>query len=106
MKIAVAGGTGVTGRHVTESVRAAGHTAVVLSRSAGVDLMDGRGLADALRGVSAVIDVTNTTTTRRSRAVAFFGTVTSNLLAAEQQAGIGHHVALSIVGANRVGFGY
>ena len=59
MKIAVAGGTGVTGRHVTESVRAAGHTAVVLSRSAGVDLMDGRGLADALRGVSAVIDVTH-----------------------------------------------
>lgn len=106
MKIAVAGGTGMTGRHVTGSVRAAGHTAVVLSRSAGVDLMDGRGLADALRGVSAVIDVTNTTTTRRARSVAFFGTVTRNLLAAEQQAGVGHHVALSIVGTDRVGYGY
>ena len=106
MKIAVAGGTGVTGRHVTESVRAAGHTAVVLSRSAGVDLLEGHGLADALRGVSAVIDVTNTTTTRRARSVAFFGTVTRNLLAAEQQAGTGHHVALSIIGTDRVDFGY
>lgn len=106
MKIAVAGGTGVTGRHVTGSVRAAGHTAVVLSRSAGADLTDGRGVAEALRGVSAVIDVTNTATTRRARAVAFFGTVTTNLLAAERQAGVGHHVALSIIGANRIDYGY
>jgi len=106
MKIAVAGGTGVTGRHVTESVRAAGHTAVVLSRSAGVDLMDGRGLADALRGVSAVIDVTNTMTTSRSRAVAFFSTVTTNLLEAEREAGVGHHVAVSIIGADRIDYSY
>jgi uncharacterized protein YbjT (DUF2867 family) len=106
VKIAVAGGTGITGRHVTESVRAAGHTAVVLSRSAGVDLMDGRGLADALRGVSAVIDVTNTMTARRSRAVAFFGTVTTNLLEAERQAGVGHHVAVSIIGTDRIDYGY
>jgi len=106
MKIAVAGGTGIAGRHVTGSVRAAGHTAVVLSRSAGADLLDGHGLADALRGVSAVIDVTNTTTARRARSVAFFGTVTRNLLEAEQRAGVGHHVALSIVGTDRVDFGY
>jgi uncharacterized protein YbjT (DUF2867 family) len=106
VKIAIAGGTGVTGRHVTSSVRAAGHTAVVLTRSAGIDLMDGRGLAGALDGVSAVIDVTNTSTTRRSLAVAFFGTVTGNLLAAERQAGAGHHVALSIVGADRIDYGY
>jgi uncharacterized protein YbjT (DUF2867 family) len=106
MKIAVAGGTGVTGRHVTESVRAAGHTAVVLARSAGVDLTDGAGLAGALRGVSAVIDVTNITTTRRAPAVAFFGAVTRNLLEAERQAGAGHHVALSIIGVDRIAYGY
>jgi hypothetical protein len=79
---------------------------MVLSRSAGVDLMDARGLASALSGVSAVIDVTSTVTTRRAPAENFFGTVTRNLLEAEREAGVGHHVALSIIGCDRVAYGY
>ncbi len=106
MRIAVAGGTGTVGQHVTSAVRAAGHEPVVLSRSAGVDLEAGTGVADALRGVSMVIDVTSTVTLRAARSVAFFGTVTSNLLAAGKRAGVSHHVALSIVGSDRIGYGY
>ena len=68
----------------------------------GVDLLAGAGLADALRGVRAVIDVTNTPAASPDETRAFFGTVTGNLLAAELQAGVEHHVALSIVGADRV----
>ncbi len=106
MRIAVAGGTGVVGRYVVEAVRAAGHETVVISRSAGVDLVTGTGLADALNGADAVIDVSNTTSLRPSEAVRFFSTVTSHLLAAEADAEVQHHVALSIVGIDRVPTGY
>src|ERR1700744_19795 len=61
MRIAVAGGTGVVGRYVVEAVRAAGHETVAISRSTGVDLVTGTGLADALKGADVVIDVSNTT---------------------------------------------
>jgi uncharacterized protein YbjT (DUF2867 family) len=106
MRIAVAGGTGVVGHYVVEAARAAGHETVVVSRSAGVDLLTGAGLAGALDGADAVIDVSNINTLRRARAVQFFGAVTSRLLAAEAAAGVGHHVALSIVGIDRVPTGY
>lgn len=106
MRIAVAGGTGVVGRFVVEAVRAAGHTPVVLARSTGVDLTTGAGLDQALEGADAVVDVSNVTTTSRARAVAFFEAATGNLLAAEAEAGVAHHVALSIVGVDRVGLGY
>ncbi|MEV6306351.1 NAD(P)H-binding protein [Actinoplanes sp. NPDC051861] len=106
MRIAVAGGTGVMGRLVVAAARAVGHEAVVISRSAGVDLMTGAGLDEALRDVQAVIDVANVTTLSRARSVAFFETTTGNLLAAGQRAGAGHHVALSIVGVDRVKSGY
>jgi uncharacterized protein YbjT (DUF2867 family) len=106
MRIAVAGGTGVVGRYVVETARAAGHEPVVISRSGGVDLFTGTGLAGALDGADAVIDVSNSMAVTRSKAVQFFGTVTSHLLAAEASVGVRHHVALSIVGIDRVPTGY
>lgn len=106
MIIAVAGGTGLIGRHVVEAVRAVGDVPLVLARSTGVDLTTGAGLEQALEGVSVVIDVSNVVTTRRKKSVAFFEAATSNLLAAEAKAGVAHHVALSIVGSDRVDLGY
>jgi len=106
MRIAVAGGTGVVGRYAVEAARAAGHEVVVLSRSAGADVITGVGLADALEGVDAVVDTTNTTTLSAAKAVSFFETATRNLLAAEEAAGIGHHVALSIVGIDGIDSSY
>ena len=98
MRIAVAGGTGVVGRHVIDQLEAAGHQPVTLARSAGVDLVSGRGLDAALEGVTVVVDVVSVVTTRARAAVDFFTAATRNLLAAGQHAGVGHHVALSIVG--------
>ncbi|MER7892950.1 SDR family oxidoreductase [Micromonospora sp. NPDC094482] len=106
MRIAVAGGTGWVGRRVVDTVGAAGHEPVVLARSTGVDLMRGSGLDDALSGVAVVIDVSNVVTTSRKKSERFFGTATGNLLAAGQRAGVRHHVVLSIVGVDRVNFGY
>ena len=88
MRIAVAGGTGVVGRRVVDAVTAAGHEPMVLARSRGVDLTTGQGLDDALAGVEAVIEVSNVTTARRRRSVAFFTTATSQLLAAGRRAGV------------------
>lgn len=106
MRIAVAGGTGTVGKHVVDSVRAGGDTPVVIARSAGIDLVTGHGLAEALRDVSTVIDVSNLTSMSAKKSIAFFEAVTRQLLAAEQRAGVGHHIALSIVGVDRVGLGY
>lgn len=106
MRLAVAGGTGVVGRHVVAAAVAAGHEPVVLSRKDGVDLTTGRGLDAALRGADAVIDVSNVTTMSRRRSMSFFVGATEQLLAAGRRAGVGHHVALSIVGADRVDLGY
>lgn len=106
MRVAVAGGTGWTGRRVVDALRAAGDEVVVLARGAGVDLVSGEGLAGALADVDAVVDVTNTPTRRRRTATTFFETVTTTLQRAEQAAGVRHHVVLSIVGCDRVGLGY
>jgi uncharacterized protein YbjT (DUF2867 family) len=102
VRIAVAGGTGLAGRQTVEALGDAGHDAVVLARSVGVDLTTGRGLAEALVGVDAVIDVSNTPTVSAEQARAFFTATTGQLLAAERQAGVRHHVVLSIVGVDRV----
>lgn len=102
MRIAVAGGTGLVGAHTVAAARAAGHDVVVMSRSTGVDVLTGRGLADALVGVDAVIDVTNVPTLSGKKARSFFETATRRLLAAEKAAGVGHHVALSIVGIDGI----
>jgi uncharacterized protein YbjT (DUF2867 family) len=102
VRIAVAGGTGVAGRYVVEVARHAGHDVVSLSRSEGVDLTSGDGLAARLEGVDAVVDVTGTKAQQTSAAEAFFGDITRNLLEAEQAAGVGHHIVLSIIGIDRV----
>ncbi|GGI45804.1 uncharacterized protein YbjT (DUF2867 family) [Agromyces flavus] len=106
MRIAVAGATGNVGRHVIESATARGHDILSLTRRAGYDLEKGTGLAGALDGVDAVIDVANvvSTSTRRSRE--FFTAVTTHLLAAERDAGARHHVTLSIVGIDGVDAAY
>jgi uncharacterized protein YbjT (DUF2867 family) len=105
MRIAIAGGTGTLGRHVAAELVTRGHEVRVLSRSSRafpVDLSTGAGLAEALAGCAVVVDTTNSQ--RRSRQVLVEGS--GRLLAAEQQAGIGHHVCVSIVGCDRVPIGY
>src|SRR5690242_3034349 len=106
VRIAVPGATGVVGRHVVEEVRRTGHEPVAMARSLGVDVMTGNGLAAALRGTDAVIDVLSVGTMSAAKATDFFGTTSANLLRAEQEAGVRHHVALSIVGIDLVPLGY
>lgn len=101
MRLAVAGGTGTVGRHVVDAARARGHEVVVLSRSTGIDLMTGSGVDAALTGVDAVVDTSNTTAMSAKASVRAFRAMTGHLLAAEAAAGVGHHVALSIVGIDR-----
>ncbi len=102
LRVAVAGGTGRTGRRVVTALQRAGHPTVVLSRSSGVDLVTGSGIDRALADVDAVIDVTNTLVTDDDAAREFFANATGNLLGAEQRAGVAHHVLLSILGVDRV----
>jgi len=102
MRIAVAGATGHIGALTVSALESRAHDVVPIGRSLGVDLLTGEGLDDALAGVEAVVDVTNSPASDRAEAVAYFGTATRNLLAAEQRAGVRHHVLLSIVGLDRV----
>jgi uncharacterized protein YbjT (DUF2867 family) len=91
---------------VVGQARAAGHDVVVIARSAGVDLSTGAGLDAALESVHTVIDVSNIQTISKTASIRFFETTTRNLLAAEQRCGVNHHVLLSIVGIDRVHWGY
>lgn len=102
MRIAVVGGTGHVGRETVAALHRSGHDAVPMSRSTGVDVLSGDGLEKALAGAAAVIDVTNTAEMDAEATRRFFGTVSANLVAAEQRAGVGHHVLLSIVGVDRI----
>ncbi|WP_349828083.1 SDR family oxidoreductase [Brevibacterium litoralis] len=104
--VAVAGGTGVVGRATVEALRSTGHEARVLSRSTGVDLVTGAGLAEALVGVEAVVDTANKTTMGARPAIDFFAAATGNLLGASAAAGVRHAVVLSIVGIDRVPHDY
>ena len=106
MRIVVAGATGSLGTHVVAAVRAAGHEPVPISRNSGADLISGSGLEERLRGASAVIDASATSSTSAKGSTDFFTTVTRNLLSAEREAGVPHHVAISIVGAARVDANY
>lgn len=106
MRIAVAGATGTVGRHVAAVAAERGHEVVGLTRLAGVDLTTGSGLAERLDRVDAVIDVVNANAQRKADSEAFFGAVTRSLLAAEREAGVAHHVALSIIGIDDVPSGY
>jgi len=102
LRIAVIGGTGLVGRHAVDALGRAGHDAVVVARSRGVDVATGEGLDEALVGAKAVVDVTNPAVWDTDEARATFGAMTERLLAAEERAGVAHHVLLSIVGVDRV----
>lgn len=106
MRIAVAGPNGALGSAVVAAARAAGHEVVPLGRRDGIDLLTGAGLDTALTGVDAVIDASNTFTLSARAATRFFQTATANLMAAEQRAGVGHHVAMSIVGSDQINASY
>ncbi|TVY06244.1 NAD-dependent epimerase/dehydratase family protein [Mycolicibacterium porcinum] len=102
MRIAVAGATGNIGARVVAALQGAGHDVVAISRSNGVDLSTGEGLDAALAGVQAVVDAISAPPTDRDSTVDYLGTATRNLLAAEDRAGVGHHVLLSIVGIHGI----
>ncbi|MBB2748991.1 UNVERIFIED_ORG: uncharacterized protein YbjT (DUF2867 family) [Microbispora rosea subsp. rosea] len=102
MRIAVAGATGNIGKRTVAALERDGHDVVRVSRSLGVDLMTGEGLDKALDGVEAVVDAISSNAIDRDESVAYFGTTTRNLLAAEERAGVRHHVLLSIIGIHRV----
>jgi uncharacterized protein YbjT (DUF2867 family) len=102
MKIVVVGGTGLIGSKLVTNLREHGHEAVAAAPSAGVNTLTGEGLADVLTGASVVIDVSNSPSFEDGPVLEFFVTSTRNLLAAEAAAGVGHHVALSVVGSQRL----
>ena len=101
-RVAVAGATGNIGALTVAALEQAGHDVWRISRSLGVDLITADGIDAALTGVDAVIDATSYEAADRDDAVAYFGTTTRNLLAAEERAGVRHHVLLSIAGVNRI----
>lgn len=106
MRIAIAGGTGVVGRHVVTAARERGHEPVVLARSTGTDLYAGTGIEEALAGVEAVIDTTSRQTVSARTSIDFFRTVTQHLVTAGRRCGVRHHVAVSIIGAREAPFSY
>ena len=102
MKIVVIGGTGALGSKVVDTLRERGHEAVAASPRTGVDTLTGEGLADALAEAGAIVDVANAPTFDDEPVMAFFTTSTTNLLAAAKNAGVGHYVAVSIVGCDQM----
>src|SRR4051794_41132406 len=102
MKIVVIGGSGRVGGNVVRRLGAQGHEAVPASPATGVDTITGEGLADVLAGADAVVDVSNAPVWGDAAVREFFTTSTRNQLAAERDAGVGHHLAVSIVGADRL----
>jgi uncharacterized protein YbjT (DUF2867 family) len=102
MKIVVIGGSGLIGSKLVNTLREQGHQAVAASPKSGVNTITGEGLAEALKGASVVVDVSNAPSWEDAAVMDFFETSTRNLLAAEAVAGIGHHVALSVVGSERL----
>jgi len=102
MKIVVIGGSGLIGKKVVTNLRQHGHEVVAASPSSGVNTVTGEGLARALAGAQVVVDVANAPSWEDNAVLAFFETSGRNLLAAEAAAGVGHHVALSVVGTDRL----
>src|SRR5213594_2156869 len=102
MKIVVIGGTGLIGTKVVKKLRDKGHEVVAASPSKGINSVTGEGLARALAGAQVVVDVANAPSWEDSAALEFFETAGRNLLAAEAAAGVGHHIALSVVGTDRL----
>jgi uncharacterized protein YbjT (DUF2867 family) len=102
MKIVILGGTGLIGTKLVNLLRSQGHEVIPASPSLGINSITGEGLKEALTGAQVVVDVTNAPSWEDKAVLEFFETSTRNLLAAEAKAGVGHHVAVSIVGAERL----
>jgi len=102
MKIVVIGGTGLIGSKLVNKLREQGQEVVAASPASGVNSITGEGLADALKGASVAVDVTNSPSWEDAAVLKFFETSTRNLLKYEAAGGVGHHVALSVVGTERL----
>src|SRR5690349_11564818 len=101
MKIVVIGGSGLIGSKLITKLRQQGHEAIAASPKSGVNSVTGEGLANALAGADVVVDVSNAPSWEPAAVLDFFQTSSRNLTSAELAAGVGHHVALSIVGTDR-----
>ncbi|RIQ17846.1 SDR family oxidoreductase [Jiangella rhizosphaerae] len=106
MRIAVAGGTGRVGRHVVDLLEKSGHEAVPMSRSTGVDVVTGEGLAAALTGVECIVDAATGPSPDRDEAAAFFRAAVTNLQRAGEQAGVRRAVLVSIIGVDKLTTSY
>lgn len=102
MKIVIIGGSGLIGSKLAVRLRSGGHEVVAASPSTGVDTLTGKGLNEALVGAQVVVDVANSPSFEDGPALHFFDTAGRNLLAAAAQAGVAHHIALSVVGTERL----
>lgn len=102
MKIVVIGGSGLIGSKLVTRLRAKGHQVLAASPNSGVNTITGEGLTEALAGASVVVDVANSPSFEDKAVLAFFETAGRNLLAAEAAAGVSHHIALSVVGTDRL----
>jgi uncharacterized protein YbjT (DUF2867 family) len=102
MKIVVIGGTGLIGSKLVEKLREHGHEPLAASPDTGVDTLTGEGLTEALEGAQVVVDVANAPAWEDAAVLDFFQTSSRNILAAETAAGVGHHIALSVVGTDRL----
>jgi uncharacterized protein YbjT (DUF2867 family) len=102
MKIVIIGGTGLIGSRLVHQLGELGHQVVPASPDSGVNTLTGEGLAEALKGAAVVVDVSNSPSFEDTAVLKFFQTSTGNILAAEAAAGVGHHVALSVVGTDRL----
>jgi uncharacterized protein YbjT (DUF2867 family) len=102
MKIVVIGGTGLVGSQVVSKLGEHGHEAIAASPASGVNALTGEGVAEVLEGADVVVDVSNSPSFEDAAVLEFFTTSTGNLLAAEKAAGVQHHVALSVVGTERL----
>ena len=102
MRIVVIGGTGLVGSKLVRNLTEHGHDVLAASPRTGVDTVTGAGLSEALTGASVVVDVSNSPSFDDAEAMEFFSTATPNLLNAEADAGVTHHVALSVVGTERL----
>src|ERR1700751_5507741 len=102
MKIVVIGGTGLIGSRLVNKLREHGHEAVAAAPNTGVDPLTGEGLAEVLKSASVVVDVSNSPSWEDAAVLKFFETSTRSLLTYEAAAGVGHHVALSVVGTERL----
>ena len=102
MKIVVIGGSGLIGTKLVKNLRDAGHDVLAASRSTGINTITGEGLEDALAGAADVVDVSNAPSWEDRAVMEFFETAGRNIHAAEASAGVGYHVALSVVGTDRL----